>query len=563
MDLLTCAALALVNSLLFARLGYCNGPEQLTGRQTFAIIFILQYLSLKYYHVFFYHKYFSPLRHLPGPKDNHWILGQVLNQVKADLPMAMWVKWSREHPEAPLIRYLSLANTEMILVNSLEANRQVLQSQNDFFERPNAVKRMVGRYGGNGLTSFECEEYRAHRKMLSGCFTPDCLRRLEPVFKEKAAQLNRFFDRAIEAAGGTSVVIDCTDTFDRFALDIMGRALWGVDFSYLEHTQFDRNGRPVKVAGQYGVLEAHDAVFGPDKMGKIFTFLDVLFPTRWIPCNTNAKFLRATSWMDALVRQLVANRRKEYARTTEKAEHHDTSRDILSFLIEESMPRGCAEGIQDKNIVGHLLILMVGGHETTAHMLAWSSHVLATRPDIQDRLREDIFGLAARSPDPSFNEIDALSYVDNFVNEVLRVYPPAVWTARQAYRDTQICGTYIPKGTLFEIVPAVTHMNPLIWGDDAAEVNPSRWDSVGIDGPEEDPRSSPFVFEPFTNGPKTCIGKRVALCEIKIALFEMVRRYRFVGLPEGEAGPPFTVESPGIILRPKGMKVRVERIGDE
>lgn len=354
MDLLSCAALSLASSLLGSLLDFSDGPGQVTGRKAFATSFVVLYLSLKIYRIFLYHKYFSPLRHLPGPKNSHWFLGQVLNQVNAKMPMDMWVKWSGEHPEAPLIRYMSFANNEMVLVNSLEAHLQVLQVQNDFIERPKRVRRMIGRFGGDGLTSFESKEYRAHRKMLSGCFTPDCLRRLEPVFKEKAAQLSHFLDRAIEACGNGSVVIDCTDTFGRYALDIMGRALLGVDFSYLDQTVFDGDGNAAQGTQPYGFLDAHDAIFGPDEMGKTFTFLDVFFPIRWIPCRTNAKFLRATSWTNATVRQLVARRKQEIANTADRANYEDTSRDILSFLIEESRPGGCAEGIQDTNIVGHV-----------------------------------------------------------------------------------------------------------------------------------------------------------------------------------------------------------------
>lgn len=354
MDLLSCAALSLASSLLGSLLGLSDAPEQLTGFQAFIISFVVQYLSLKFYRIFLYHKYFSPLRHLPGPKNSHWFLGQVLNQVNAKTPMEMWVKWSREHPEAPLIRYMSFANTEMVLVNSLEAHRQVLQVQNDFIERPNCVRRMIGRFGGNGLTSFDFEEYRAHRKMLSGCFTPECLRRLEPVFKEKASQLTHFLDRAIDACAGGSAVIDCTDTFGRYALDIMGRALLGVDFSYLDYTVFHRDGNPVEGTQPYGFLDAHNAIFGPDKMGKTFSFLDAIYPIRWIPCRTNAKFLEATSWTNATVRQLVATRKQEIGNTSNRENYEDTSRDIMSFLMEESRPGGCAEGIQDKNIVGHV-----------------------------------------------------------------------------------------------------------------------------------------------------------------------------------------------------------------
>lgn len=102
-------------------------------------------------------------------------------------------------------------------------------------------------------------------------------------------------------------------------------------------------------------------------------------------------------------------------------------------------------------------------------------------------------------------------------------------------------------------------MNPLTWGEDAAEFDPSRWDTIGGAG---DPRSSPFAFEAFSNGPKTCIGKSLALYEIKIALFTMVRGYRFLDVDKHESGP-FTVETPGIVLRPRGMKLRVERIKDQ
>lgn len=378
MDLLICAALSLVASILSARLGYSGASEQITDHhwQLFAIGFVLLYLSLKFYRIFLYHKYFSPLRYLPGPKDNHWFLGQALKQVNADTPMAFAVNLSRQNPEATLIRYLSLANTEIILVNSLEAHHQVLQTQNDLFERPNAIMRMIRRFSENGLASFERDEYRAHRKVLSACFTPDCLRKLEPVFKERAAQLTFLFDRAIKAGGGATTVIDCTDTFGRLALDVMGRALLGKNLSYLEHAEFDQDGNLVKGTQEYGFLDAHDAVFGPDKIGKVFTFLDCFFPIRWLPCNTNFDFLRATRWMNTTVQQLVVNRRKELEAAVGTAKHESTSRDILSFLIEESMPGKCAEGIEDKNIIGH-----VSHHHLPTKNYRWTILTTSTAPD--------------------------------------------------------------------------------------------------------------------------------------------------------------------------------------
>lgn len=92
-------------------------------------------------------------------------------------------------------------------------------------------------------------------------------------------------------------------------------------------------------------------------------------------------------------------------------------------------------------------------------------------------------------------------------------------------------------------------MNPLIWGDDADEVDPTRWDHLTKE------QASPYAWEVFSNGPRICIGKQFSMHESKAVLYELVRRFRFVGI-DGE----FRVENPGLTLRPSGMRVQFERI---
>lgn len=52
-----------------------------------------------------------------------------------------------------------------------------------------------------------------------------------------------------------------------------------------------------------------------------------------------------------------------------------------------------------------------------------------------------------------------------------------------------------------------------------------------------------------------CLGRQFALVEIKIILAEMVRNYRFVSADEG-----FSVENPSFTFRPRGLKVRFQKI---
>jgi cytochrome P450 len=93
-------------------------------------------------------------------------------------------------------------------------------------------------------------------------------------------------------------------------------------------------------------------------------------------------------------------------------------------------------------------------------------------------------------------------------------------------------------------------MNPLIWGEDAEVVDPTRWDRLSGD------QLNPFAFGAFSNGPRICIGKQFAYMELKTILVEMVRNYRFIGVEK-----EFTVENPNLTLRPAGLEIRLEKIG--
>lgn len=96
---------------------------------------------------------------------------------------------------------------------------------------------------------------------------------------------------------------------------------------------------------------------------------------------------------------------------------------------------------------------------------------------------------------------------------------------------------------------AMPQQNPLIWGDDAHLVNPNRWQGL----PVHDKRLDPFAFEAFSNGPRICLGKRFALLEMKTILVELVRNFRFLKVEES-----FTLANPSLVLRPNGLKIRLE-----
>ncbi|KAF4997880.1 hypothetical protein FDECE_11962 [Fusarium decemcellulare] len=230
---------------------------------------------------------------------------------------------------------------------------------------------------------------------------------------------------------------------------------------------------------------------------------------------------------------------------SEKTEHcQPDSRDLLTFIVEERMPGHPAEGLKEDNFLGHLMQFMVAGHATSADTITWCVYILATRPDIQEKLRAEINGMLARVSHPAHDDITSCAYMENFIKEALRIYAPSTSHHRAAAKKVIIDGVRIPKGTTIDIVPSVTMLNPTIWGADADTPDPTRWDRLTGD------QLSPYAFQAFANGSRMCIGKSYAMLEIKCILIELVPRFRFHALDK-----PFTIENPGFAMRPAGLEL--------
>ncbi|XXG96106.1 hypothetical protein Hte_002385 [Hypoxylon texense] len=548
MDVLICSSLAALEAFVMVVARSRAHHDNLPGVQMGCILFVIQYLLLKYYRVFLYHKYFSPLRHIPGPTDNHFFFGQSIRKFKADTTTSLYVKWMRDYPKGHLLRYISFANTEVLVPTSVNAVREILQTQCYSSQKSPGWRRMVKEMAGDGVLIMEFDRHRHHRKMLNSSFSPANIRKLEPLLKSKAIETCQLFDRAIAAnEDGRTGVIDCADCFTKTTLDIMGMAVLGIDLGNLKKTGFDGQGKANETDAEFGFLKAYEIVFAPGTLGKTLMFINGFVPIRWLPVQANREFLFATSWLDDYITKLLRTERAKIKTAMDSGKYESSdSRDLLTFLIEESMPGAPAEGIADSEIVGDVLQFMVAGHETSAVMLSWCLYIIAEKPDIQAKLREEI---AAPGNSITYGELEKLKYLDNFIKESLRVYPPASGTFRQTAVDMSISGIHIPKGTLIDLIASVPQLNPTIWGDDAEEVDPTRWDRLSGD------QLSPYASVAFLQGPRICIGKTLATMEMKIILAELVRNFRILRVER-----PFTVRNPGFSIRPDGLEVRFERI---
>ncbi|KAM7205465.1 putative cytochrome p450 protein [Naviculisporaceae sp. PSN 640] len=496
---------------------------------------------------FIYPYYRSPLRHLPGPKDHHFFVGQSINQLKGILrgqsPNEPFVSWMRKWPQASLIRYLTIGNSEALLVTSLAAQKEILHEKCDSFQKPDWWVRLVVDIVGYGLVLAEGEEHKRQRRVLNGMFAISNLKELTPVFQTSARGLVDALDEAVQGKMNQAEV-DIFPLISKATLDSVTVFALGVQPKSLgssSTTSFE---------------ECYKEMLEPDLIGQIFVAINGYLPIRWLPVGPNQRYMHASK---TIHRQLLATikqriqevKNKRDERTLQPKEGRGFT-DLLTYMVEKQYFAEKGHAWSEKDLLKQILTFYAAGHETTNEFLVWGTYALANFPHVATRLRKEVLELLHHSTSPTYAELEGLPYLNNFAREVLRMWPPATMIARQASEDVVVQGTAVPKGTPLLILPAVFHHNPTIWGQDCDEFDPDRWDRLTGDA------ATPSAFGTFSQGVRMCIGKVMTVLQFKVLMVEMVSRYDFQMAESGDLR--FVNPSPVLRLN-GGLKVKVQRAG--
>lgn len=205
-----------------------------------------------------------------------------------------------------------------------------------------------------------------------------------------------------------------------------------------------------------------------------------------------------------------------------------------------------------KQLRDELLNILVAGRDTTASLLSHTFHVLARRPDMYKKLVTEVSDLDGKIP--SYEDIKSMGYLKNLLRESLRLYPVVPGNARFANKDTTLphgggpdglSPVYIPKGGIVNYSVSAMHVRPDIYGPDANEFRPERWNA-------EEGLKPGWAYLPFNGGPRICVGQQFALVEASYTIVRLVQEF---GKVENRDELPWT-EKIGLTLSiDTGVKV--------
>lgn len=115
------------------------------------------------FRVFVLRLFFSPLRHLPGPKGSNYLLGEFMNEF-SNPPGEKFRRWIDQIPNDGLLRYRTLFNAEQLVATSPAALKSILSDNSYDYQKPEELIRVLAKVIGLGLVLVEGDVHKFQRK---------------------------------------------------------------------------------------------------------------------------------------------------------------------------------------------------------------------------------------------------------------------------------------------------------------------------------------------------------------------------------------------------------------
>ncbi len=350
---------------------------------------------------------------------------------------------------------------------------------------------------GKGIMTSEGELWKRQRYMMQPYFH----RRVITGFAEVIARANERFLERWDAFAARGTPVNLTDEMSELTLAIVLRSIFGTD---LDRLSAELGGNPFEVVTKE---QSRDLQFA-------------------------YKFRQLTK----LVAKLIARRRAE------PEEHFDYVAMLMSARDKES-----GEPMGERELIDEVMTLIVAGHETTASGLNWTWYLLAQHPEAEARLHAELDAAPSMAA-PGLEQMEALPYTHQVIDEALRLYPPGWLLSRRTIEADVLGGFPVPPKTNVLLPLYLLHRHPGFWKE-PERFWPERF------APEHEAERPRFAYMPFAAGPRHCIGETFALYEMLMHLYMVARRYRLAYVPD----QPLELEAQINLRTRHPLHMRLER----
>uniref|UniRef100_A0A0E0BNZ9 Cytochrome P450 n=1 Tax=Oryza glumipatula TaxID=40148 RepID=A0A0E0BNZ9_9ORYZ len=416
----------------------------------------------------------------------------------------------------------------------------MLKTRFDNFPKGRPFAALLGDLLGDGIFNVDGDAWRHQRKMASLELGSVAVRSY--AYKIVAQEVEARLMPVLANAADSGAVVDLQDVFRRFAFDTICKISFGLDPGCL-----DREMPVSELADAFDAASRLSAMRGAAASPLLWKM------KRFLNVGSERELKKAIKLIDGLAAAMIRERRKLGVAN---------SHDLLSRFMASSGDdaRGAAD---DKFLRDIVVSFLLAGRDTVSSALTTLFMILSKNPDVAAAMRAEAGAAAGESAAVSYEHLKRLNYTHAVLYENMRLFPPVQFDSKFcAAADVLPDGTYVDEGARVMYHPYAMGRMPRIWGADCDAFRPERW-LTGAGGafvPE-----SLFKYPVFQAGLRVCLGKELAITEMKAVSVAVVRAFDVEVVGEngrcggGAAAAPRFV--PGLTASISGgLPVKIRRV---
>ncbi|XP_052184806.1 cytochrome P450 94C1-like [Diospyros lotus] len=384
-----------------------------------------------------------------------------------------------------------------VLGNIITANPEnveyMLKTRFENYPKGKPFSAILGDLLGRGIFNVDGDSWKFQRKMASLELGSVSIR-LHAFDIVTSEIQSRLLPLLSSAANDENLVLDLQDVFRRLSFDTICKFSFGLDPGCLEKSLPDSSfAEAFDLASK---LSAERAMTASPVIWKVKRLLNM---------GSEKRLKEAIKDINNLADEVIKNRRKVGFSNRE---------DLLSRFM------GSVD--DDKYLRDIVVSFLLAGRDTVASALTTFFWLLANHPEVESAILEESDRVIGATEEPaSFEHVREMPYLQAALHESMRLYPPVQYDSKFCLEDDVLPdGTFVRKGSRVTYHPYAMGRMERVWGPDCLEFKPERWLQGGVFRP-----ANLFKYPVFQAGLRVCLGKDLALTEMKSVVLSLVRRF--------------------------------------
>ncbi|KAF7818768.1 cytochrome P450 94C1-like [Senna tora] len=408
----------------------------------------------------------------------------------------------------------------------------MLKTKFDNFPKGKPFSTILGDFLGRGIFNVDGQSWRFQKKLASLELNKHSVKSF--AFDIVNLEIQHRLIPLLLLSNQDAVVLDLQDVFRRFSFDCICRFSFGLDPMCLELSlpmsefadSFDSASK----------LSAERAMAVSPLIWKIKRMLNL---------GSEKKLKKAIRMINLLAKEVIRQKRKMGLAVQQQ--------DLLSQFMAT---------VNDDTYLRDIVIsFLLAGRDTVASALTSLFWLLAKHPEVESAIRREADKVIGPKKEVTSSEqLRQLHYLQAATYESMRLYPPIQFDSKFCLNDDVLPdGTAVKSGTRVTYHPYAMGRMEEIWGPDCLEFKPERWLKDGVFYPE-----NPFKYPVFQAGLRVCLGKEMAMVELKTVALSLVRRFHMELVPPTAHNHNHTPSfSPGLTATfSRGLHVLVRDISN-